>query len=152
MEPFIAQYLAGTLGSLTPVNDLIMGGGLCEFLPKLPGLPSCRNDSEDLLLAFKKQGYNIMTSRAQLHAADNTTMPLVGLFALDHMAYDIDRTLYNEPSLAEMTEKALELLTAYSADSPFGFILMVEGSRIGKLILLFSLVYLLLNRYGSAYE
>jgi alkaline phosphatase len=132
MEPFIAQYLAGTLGSLTPVNDLLMGGGLCEFLPKLPGLPSCRSDSEDLLLTFKKRGYNIITNREQLVAADNSTMPLVGLFSLDHMAYDIDRALYNEPSLAEMTEKALDLLTSYSFDSPYGFILMVEGSRIGK--------------------
>ena len=148
MEPFIAQYLVGNLGSLTPVNDLLLGGGLCEFLPKLPGLPSCRNDNEDLLLAAKQRGFNIITSRSQLYAADNSTMPLLGLFALDHMAYDIDRSVYNEPSLAEMTEKALELLTTLTENSPHGFLLMVEGSRIGKRILL-NLFSVFWFRYGG---
>ena len=69
-------------------------------------------------------------------------MPLMGLFALDHMAYDIDRSAFNEPSLAEMTEKALELLTDYSSESDQGFLLMVEGSRIGKFY--YEILYLLL--------
>lgn len=60
-------------------------------------------------------------------------MPLIGLFSLDHMAYDIDRAAFNEPSLAEMTEKALDLLTDYTSESPLGFLLMVEGSRIGNI-------------------
>jgi alkaline phosphatase len=73
MEPFIAHYLVGDLGRLSPMNDLLFGGGLCEFLPQLPGLPSCRSDGENLLLAAKKRGYNIITDRTQLHSVDNTT-------------------------------------------------------------------------------
>ena len=73
MESFIAHYLVGNFGAISPVNDLLLGGGLCEFLPKLPGLPSCRSDNEDLLLSAKKRGYNIITNRSQLYSADNST-------------------------------------------------------------------------------
>lgn len=73
LENFIAQYLVGNIGTISPVNDLIFGGGLCQFIPKLPGFPSCRADSEDLLSAAKARGYNIITSRAQLASATNET-------------------------------------------------------------------------------
>lgn len=43
------------------------------------------------------------------------------------MSYEIDRNPAVQPSLAEMTQKALDLL---SANAKKGFILMVEGSRI----------------------
>lgn len=74
-------------------------------------------------------------------------MPLIGLFSLDHMAFDIDRSLFNEPSLAEMTEKALDLLTDATENSDKGFILLVEGSRIGKIKPFCVHVYFLLILY-----
>lgn len=43
------------------------------------------------------------------------------------MSYEIDRNPTLQPSLRKMTEKAL---AALSANSPNGFFLMVEGSRI----------------------
>ena len=51
-----------------------------------------------------------------------------GMFASSHMEADIDRTEFapQQPSLAEMTEKAIELL---SRDKD-GFFLMVEGSQV----------------------
>ncbi|KAL3861252.1 hypothetical protein ACJMK2_007300 [Sinanodonta woodiana] len=49
----------------------------------------------------------------------------VWLFAYDHMAYEIDRT-DKEPSLAEMTEKAIRILRK----NPKGYFLLVEGGRI----------------------
>ena len=51
---------------------------------------------------------------------------IVGLFTKDHMAYDLDRDASKEPSLAEMTGKAIDALSAKKK----GFFLMVEGGRI----------------------
>lgn len=45
------------------------------------------------------------------------------------MAYEIDRDRKVEPSLKEMTEKALNILESHSDK---GFFLMIEGSKIGK--------------------
>ncbi|XP_077982848.1 alkaline phosphatase, tissue-nonspecific isozyme-like [Glandiceps talaboti] len=49
---------------------------------------------------------------------------LLGLFEYDHMQYEADRT--NEPSLAEMTEKAIEILSQHEQ----GYVLLVEGGRM----------------------
>ncbi len=42
------------------------------------------------------------------------------------MAYEIDRIESLEPSLVEMTEKAIELLSV----NPKGYFLLVEGGKI----------------------
>jgi alkaline phosphatase len=53
---------------------------------------------------------------------------LWGMFAEGYMAYDMDRSenAITQPSLAEMTAKAIELLSQNDS----GFFLMVEGSKI----------------------
>ena len=48
------------------------------------------------------------------------------------MSYEIDRDPTEEPSLSEMSEKALKFLESATADSDKGFFLMIEGSRIGN--------------------
>ena len=48
------------------------------------------------------------------------------LFSAMDMAYDIDRDSLKEPSLAEMTQKAIEKLST----NKNGFFLMVEGSKV----------------------
>ncbi|CAI2201300.1 15393_t:CDS:2, partial [Funneliformis geosporum] len=55
-------------------------------------------------------------------------LPLLGLFTLDHMSYEIDRDPEKEPSLTEMSDKALKFLETANNDK--GFFLMIEGSRI----------------------
>lgn len=52
--------------------------------------------------------------------------PVWSMFAKSAMAYDIDRDTLAEPSLAEMTTKAIELLSK----NKNGFFLMVEGSKV----------------------
>ena len=52
--------------------------------------------------------------------------PVWSLFAGEDMAFDLDRDTLAEPSLCEMTEKAMSLL---SKDKN-GFFLMVEGSKV----------------------
>jgi alkaline phosphatase len=56
---------------------------------------------------------------------------LIALFdfaakAQGHMSYEADRNAVNEPSLAEMTGKAVDILSK----NPKGYFLMVEGGRI----------------------
>lgn len=46
------------------------------------------------------------------------------------MAYEIDRDESQEPSLSEMSEKALDILYTATKDKEKGFFLMIEGSRI----------------------
>lgn len=60
-------------------------------------------------------------------------LPLMGIFSYDHMAYEIDRPITKEPSLSQMTQHALRILKEASQDDPDnGFLLMIEGSRIGS--------------------
>ena len=51
---------------------------------------------------------------------------ILGLLALDHMSYETDREDEFEPSLSEMTQKALDLLSR----NENGYFLFVEGGRI----------------------
>jgi alkaline phosphatase len=46
------------------------------------------------------------------------------------MDYEMDRDRQVQPSLHEMTHKALSILNHASSESGKGFFLMIEGSRI----------------------
>ncbi|PHX58066.1 MAG: hypothetical protein CK553_01315 [Opitutia bacterium] len=97
--------------------DVVLGGGTQYF-------------SEDLLAAYRKAGYGIALSRAQL-LADAGKTPLLGLFSKSHLPYEIDRLnsaalKTSTPTLTEMTKVALQRLSS----APEGFFLMVEGGRI----------------------
>ena len=52
----------------------------------------------------------------------------LGLFEPSHMQYEVDRVndTAGEPSIAEMTEKAIKILQK----NPKGYFLLVEGSFI----------------------
>lgn len=98
--------------------DVVLGGG-AYFLT-----PAARKDGEDLVSELKRMGYEYITDPYQL--ARSTSSRIWGAFAAKDMAYDFDRDPDKEPSLAEMTKKAIEVLSR----NPRGFFLMVEGSKI----------------------
>lgn len=95
--------------------DVVFGGGY-QYLEK-------RQDKENLVATLRERGYDYITTRDELFKLKGSKV--WGMFAPDAMAYDFDRP-ENEPTLAEMTQKALEILSK----DPDGFFLMVEGSKI----------------------
>jgi alkaline phosphatase len=102
--------------------EVLLGGGRGWFLGREED--GWRDDKRNLMDEAAAQGYTVVQAKA---AFDSVTVPpLLGLFADSHMAYEIDRDPADEPSLAEMTTKAIDLLD----DDPDGFFLMIEGSRI----------------------
>ena len=102
--------------------DVIMGGGRRHFTAD-SALGGGRPDSLDLIAQAETDGYHVALNREGFGALE---VPALALFTPDHMAYEIDRDSTREPSLAEMTTKAIDLL----ASDEDGFFLMVEGSRI----------------------
>ena len=104
--------------------DVLMGGDRQRWRPVSAG--GRRKDGRDLLAEVRARGGAVVTTRAELQAARSS--PLLGLFGAgtSQMDLEIDRDTLSEPSLDEMTTKALELL----GSSPRGFFLMIEGGRI----------------------
>jgi alkaline phosphatase len=92
--------------------DVLLGGGK-KYFP------------DSLINEAKNSGYEYVTNRTQLENIKESDK-LIGLFAEDGMAPELDRETTNQPSLAEMTETALETLKK----DKDGFFLMVEGSQI----------------------
>ncbi|WLV24478.1 alkaline phosphatase [Aciduricibacillus chroicocephali] len=102
--------------------DVLLGGGKGQFLPKSEG--GKREDGLNLLKDAEKRGYTIAEDAKGLEKAKEGK--LLGLFNTSHMNYELDRDLTKEPSLAEMTEKAIDVVSKEKE----GFFLMVEGGRI----------------------
>ncbi|KAJ2550251.1 vacuolar alkaline phosphatase [Coemansia sp. RSA 1933] len=139
MENMIAQQIL-TLGAVNETQrrrpalvDLAFGGGLCHFVPQgsLTPVKSCRKDSLDLWRAAQASGYTTVSDRRGFDALATTSdsaLPVLALFASSHMDYEIDRNKSDQPSLQEMTIRALDIL--HRSANTTGFFLMVEGARI----------------------
>lgn len=117
--------------------DVALGGGRAKFLPRTVSDPEYpdktgeRQDGRDLtkewLSRHPKSAY--VWNKTQLEAIDvRQVRHLLGLFEPSHMKYEHDRVkdASGEPSLTEMTGKALDLLSLNQK----GYFLMVEGGRI----------------------
>ncbi|MCP3915358.1 MAG: alkaline phosphatase [bacterium] len=102
--------------------EVLLGGGANDFLPMDGG--GKRADKRDLFGEATAAGYHVVRNRAGFDAAHAT--PLLGIFTPGHLSYEIDRDPAREPSLEEMSMRALELI----ADDPEGFLLVIEGGRI----------------------
>ena len=123
--------------------NVLFGGGRDYFLPRTtPG--GRRRDGRDLIAEAKNQGYSYIENREQLRNVKGSYV--LGLFQIGDLT-----TKEPEPSLAELTKKAIEILDIreqkkktfieniitgilnllfHSSDREQGFFMMVEGSQI----------------------
>lgn len=115
--------------------NVIMGGGRENFLPKgvtdSSGAPGRRLDGRNLIDEWKNQHTNsaqYVENRRELLNLSNHTSRVLGLFAPYHMAYHLDASPAEQPTLEEMVQSAMEILERQSAGR--GYFLFVEGGRI----------------------
>ncbi len=121
--------------------EVAMGGGRRHFIPRDAafnvekpvdaGAEGDRTDGRDLPAEWMaKYGNGVyVTDQAGFDAIDTENVgKVLGLFNESHMQYEADRAndIAGEPSIAEMTVKAIEVLD----NNPNGFFLMVESGRI----------------------
>ncbi len=130
---FAAQLVDSARAGLL---DVALGGGRTAFMPagqpdpQHQGFFGQRLDGRDLVaewLRLPRSAY--VWNATRLAAVDAArTRRLLGLFNPSHLEYDIDRRRMklDEPTLAQMTAKAIDILQRDRQ----GYFLMVEGGRI----------------------
>jgi len=101
--------------------DYVLGGGTAPFT-------AGRNDGRDLTAewAAKSPDHAYVSKASELRALPSAGKDVLGLFTKSHMAFEADRDDSREPSIKEMTERAIDNLSARDT----GYFLMVEGGRI----------------------
>ncbi|MFA7261175.1 MAG: alkaline phosphatase [Aeromonas bestiarum] len=120
---------AGFNAALGDGVDVLMGGGANHWTPYSASNKGGRADGRDLTAELTAQGYSYVTTQSDL--AKVSSGKLLGLFSpKSHLDYELDRVAKGaantQPSLSEMTAKAIDLLSQNSQ----GYFLMVEGGRI----------------------
>eukprot|EP00076_Gallus_gallus_P007301 XP_003641809.1 intestinal-type alkaline phosphatase [Gallus gallus] len=119
--------------------NVIMGGGRVYMTPagtpdpEYPEYSSengIRNDGQNLIEKWlsERQGARYVWNRTEMlaAAADPSVTYLMGLFEPMDMKYEMVHNATLDPSLTEMTEAAITILSR----NPKGFYLFVEGGRI----------------------
>ena len=119
--------------------EVAMGGGRANFLPETAADPEDegkkgkRKDGADLTQAWLERygdgGRLRLEPRAVRRRSIRPTSTMCsGSSRWSHMEYDHDRPKdkAGEPSLAEMAEKAIDILSK----NPEGYVLLIEGGRV----------------------
>ena len=118
--------------------EVALGGGRTNFLPETVADPEygeeemgARADGQNLTEVWTSQYDNAayVWNQKQFDAVDPaTTDHLLGLFEPSHVQYEADRAgdAAGEPSLTEMTQKALDILEKNET----GYVLQVEAGRV----------------------
>ncbi|CAM9329893.1 unnamed protein product [Bubo scandiacus] len=118
----------------TDIN-VILGGGRMYMTPKRtpdpeypedPAQNGTRKDGLNLIAEWlsAKQGAHYVWDKKGLDAVkDDSVSHLMGLFEPKDMKYELNRNASTDPSIVEMTEKAIRILRR----NPNGFFLFGEG-------------------------
>lgn len=116
--------------------EVAMGGGRRSFLPREmadpedPGRTGERTDGRNLTAEWQDQtpGSVFVWNKTQFDSLSPRYDRILGLFERSHLEYEADREndRGGEPSLSEMTAKAIEVLSRKDN----GFFLHVESGRI----------------------
>jgi len=115
--------------------EVAFGGGRRNFLPDTEEGPEGnmgkRTDNRNLISEWQKKhptGQYVWNGEMLDSIDPEATGPVLGLFNTNHMQFEADRHSYEgaEPSLEQMTEKALRILQKKEK----GYFLYVEGARI----------------------
>ncbi|MAM50980.1 MAG: alkaline phosphatase, partial [Marinobacter sp.] len=136
-EQLLEQRYAGVD---TDGIDVVMGGGRRHFLPNdarfnspdaRSSVEGDRTDGRNLVTEWQAQypqGVYVYDKAGFDSVNAATTSRLFGLFNESHMQYEADRgnDVAGEPSLSEMTAKAIDILD----NDPDGFFLTVEAGRV----------------------
>ncbi|WP_438766483.1 alkaline phosphatase [Kushneria sp. TE3] len=100
--------------------DVMLGGGLQYFTSEEDGGMA----ASDLLAQAESQGYTFVGNATDLESVEGDR--LLGLFADDAMDTSYGESGDDQPTLAQMTQTALDTLS----QNEDGFFMMVEGSQI----------------------
>lgn len=110
--------------------NVILGGGLRGFLPKRINETHTRGrrlDERNLTdewISLHDDG-DFVTNKKELE--ETTANHVLGLFSLSHLRFRFDQNGDVQPSLSEMTTKAIKLLKMNNEN---GFLLVVESAKI----------------------
>ncbi|XP_026201651.1 alkaline phosphatase, intestinal, tandem duplicate 2 [Anabas testudineus] len=111
--------------------DVILGGGRQYMFPKniqdpeYPSSKGSRNDGQDLVSQWHstKKNAKYVWNKAEFDAVNPASTDfLLGLFEPKDCRYELDRDPSMDPSLTEMVEKAIQILSK----NPKGYFLFVE--------------------------
>ncbi|KAL7015736.1 hypothetical protein ACKWTF_016637 [Chironomus riparius] len=123
------QLIHGNIGRNL---DVILGGGSRYLLPTSRG--GRRTDERNLINEYlrvqiqnRKRPARAFNRDELLSINANVTDSILGIFADNHMDYKLLADPETQPTLTEMTAKALDIL---KKNERHGFVLMVEGGRI----------------------
>ena len=103
--------------------DIALGGGGADFLPEAKG--GRRTDGRDLVLEMRRNGYEIVRTKAELEGIPQWRRPkLLGIFSESEMAYADEIAAGSEqPALPDMTRRAIELLQWNTG----GYLLIIDA-------------------------
>jgi len=131
--------IAAQLVEDNPGISVILGGGRENFYqkgeqdPDSTHKPSGKRSDKNLIELWKDMKRNENLNHSFVYdkqGLDNVNLQetdsLLGLFSPDHMDYEYERNRTKQPSLAHMTESAIQILQKNNQ----GFFLLVEGGRI----------------------